>query len=161
MNKFTTKSFLVVGLSVAVVVPSFAEMVKTSGQVCWMGERNSIATSKENAAFTYELDWIFTSDDRDPEKAVTGKCIGLVGIVSKKPDAVPNFCTHIGPDGSTYMSTGANEADGLTTRTYFGGTGKYEGIKGGSKGAATTNLKTSKGMFAGCRNFKGEYSVPG
>lgn len=138
-----------------------AEPIMRAGNVCWTGEvTSSVATSKEDRAWTFKINFVFTPDG-DTKQALTGECVGIGSIVAGKPELLPNFCTHILKDGATYMSRGISDAMDSQLRTYYGGTGSLKGIKGGSEGMPQIRLKAPKGKFAGCRSFKSEYTVGG
>ncbi len=162
MRQGIGKGLVVAAVTLAIASIATAETTKESGKVCWTGKTNVISTTKADVAFTWELDWVYTSDDMNPAKSSTGKCIGIRGIVAGIKESPPQFCTHFAADGSTVMSRTLAGLPGDTSEgTYFGGTGALKEMTGTIRGAKPEEMKAPKGMFAGCRRLEVEYSLPG
>lgn len=150
-----------IALTLASASNTMAATETASGKVCWTGKTNVIATTKADVAYTFYVDYVYTSDDEDPSKSLTGKCVGVEGIVGGKKESIPHFCTHHAQDGSTFMSRRLNDsANGTQTSVLFGGTGSRKGVTGSGKGGKTEKMKAPKGMFAGCRKVEAEYTLP-
>lgn len=148
--------------ALAVALPaasvSFAEPVKDSGTICFTGEIDRLGTTGKDVTWIWTLEWTFMSDDKDPERAASGKCFGSGALIGGKPEANPYFCTHKPVGGGSYMSRGVGGRGGNKTE-FFGGTEKYEGISGGSIGGPEIQLPADKGHFAACRQYDAEYTL--
>jgi len=150
-----------VALILATASTATAATEKRSGKVCWTGKANVIATTEADMGLTWEVDFVYTSDDDDPAKSSTGKCVGVQGIMAGEKENPPHFCSILAADGSTFMSRVTPSPDGTQEAVFFGGTGALKGISGGNKGAKAEEMKAPKGMFAGCRKIEGKHTIPG
>jgi len=160
MKQEMTKGLCAVALILATTSSATAATEKGSGKVCWTGKTNVIATTKVDLAYTWALDFVYTSDDEDPKKSTTGKCVGMSGFVAGKQERTPHFCTILSADGSTHMSRIVTSPDETQASVRFGGTGALKGVTGSYRGQKPEEMKAPKGMFAGCRKLEGEITLP-
>jgi len=158
MNTRTFIMCLGLGVSIAAVSTSYAETVKTSGDVCWTGEIEYIGTTKKDTAWIWKIDWTYLSDDKDPKKGASGKCFGSGGLINGKPDISTQFCSYNQVGGGKFMSNGIGGQEG-SKATYFGGIEKYAGVTGEFIGTARVNLPAGDGRLVGCRHGSGEYTI--
>lgn len=159
MKRVTKSTLFAMAASLVFAPGALAKTTKLVGTSCWTGERSLISTSKGNMAWTYTLNFTFLPDDKDAENLIAGTCIGSGALVAGKPESLPLFCSNLTGDGSTFMGRVEGGAEEMKS-SYFGGTGKFEGITGGSVGGPRMKFPAPKGSFAGCRPVEIEYTVP-
>lgn len=159
MNYRTTALVLASAMFAAMASPVLAETIKTSGTVCWNGQLDLIATSDKDAGWTWKLTYTFVSDDKDPARSSSGRCLGSGGNMNGNVEAAPWYCISTNADGSKHMMRGEGGIQG-NKGVYFGGTEKRKGISGSFIGEAGIQLPAEQGSFAGCRHSTGEITIP-
>jgi hypothetical protein len=137
---------------------TLAAPVKTAGLYCWTGDIEYIATTKKDMGWSWSIDLTYFPDDKDPEKAASGRCFGTGGMIAGKAESSAEFCIIKSKDGSTYMSRIVGGAEG-NKGMFFGGTGTYEGITGGSVGGPRVSAPAEKGKLAACRHVEAEFTT--
>ena len=147
-------------LALALSAPALAKSEKFSGTSCWSGKSDVLATTKADMGWAFTMNYTWLADDQDPNKSMSGRCVGSGGMVGGKYHSAPFFCNVMAADGSTYMVTGTGtpaKLDGVL----FGGTGVFKGISGTVKGGAQVNRPAPQGEFAACRHQTVERTTPG
>ncbi len=159
MNYRTTALVLASAMFATMVSPVLAKTIKSSGTVCYTGKLDMIATSKKDAGWTFKLSFTYVSDDKDPARGSSGRCLGSGGSINGKPESAPWFCISNNADGSMHMARGEGGIKG-NKGVYFGGTENRKGISGSFVGAAGIQLPAEQGSFAACRHSTGEIIIP-
>ena len=134
----------------ALATPALAKTETMKGTSCWTGKLDVVSTTAKDMGWAYSLNYVWLSDDNDPKKSVTGRCVGSGGLINGKYQSAPFFCDTITADGSKYMGSGIGTPEKLDA-VLFGGTGKFKGVSGTVKGGPQISLGAPQGEFASCR----------
>ena len=127
---------------------------------CWTAVRNTIAFSKENNAFTFE---IIGANRTDPSGGMfdmeSFHCVGSQAVFGKKVSSI-STCESVDRDGDkrlTYFYTGS---DGKYVRETVAGTGKYEGLVATGTVKAIGPFPVIKpGTYQNCNRHTGTYKM--
>jgi len=157
ISVFASALTLAGGLSV-LASGATSETVTTAGVVCWTGDIEFLSTTEQDMAWVWTVDWTYTPDDRDMQKASTGRCLGSGGMIGGAVDVSNEYCVHNRQGGATYMSQGKSSPQGSKS-IMFGGTGIMAGVVGGWTGSERIKLPAADGKLAGCRATSGEYTT--
>jgi hypothetical protein len=159
MNSTITISAIALAASLSLMASQAStQTIETAGVVCWTGDIEFMGTTDKDMGWVWTVDWTYTSDDKDMQRAATGRCLGSGGMIDGKPEASNEYCIHNRQDGATFMSQGQSSAKG-SKATMFGGTGALAGVAGGWTGGERIQLPVSDGKLAGCRVTAGEYTL--
>jgi hypothetical protein len=146
-------------ISIGLTSQIHAASYKTGGTVCWTGDIEYLATTKKDMGWAWSLNFTYLSDSDDPAKNSSGRCLGSGGMVDGTPEASPFFCQVNFKDGAKHMVRGVGGAKSVE-EIYYGGSGRLAGIAGTAAGDARIDLPAESGKIAGCRNVKGEFTLP-
>ena len=127
---------------------------------CYGGELTIIKHTKAHIAYTMHLTGTLRSNLPDsPVGLMSSECVGA-GSVMEGVAKSNGFCEFIDKDGDKYMGNwDRTEKEGKWTVT--NGTGKFTGVSGGGSIQLIAFPRgLSPGMFSGCSNSTGTYTLP-
>ena len=135
--------------------PSRAEEWKATGQFGWFGVGKAYQIEKGHVYWVGEFTGTFFNDkgkdglfDRDGVK-----CPAYFDFdINNKKSRAGGYCVISDTNGDQAYLSWQNEGDGVTgpgTFQYTGGTGKYEGIKGGGTFVGVTQINWVDGLSSG------------
>ncbi len=151
------------GFAVTYAFSAFAQLPKTltyENIHCYGGKLAMIKHTKAHIAYTIHFTGTLQSNLPDsPVGLMSSECVG-VGSVMEGVAKSNGFCEFIDQDGDKYMGnwdrTGKEGKWTVTT-----GTGKFTGISGGGSFQLIEFPRgLSPGMFSGCSNSTGTYTLP-
>lgn len=127
-------------------------------RACWTGTSKTIVRGKGDIAMSLETHGTYLRDNEDSPFYLTSfHCVGAGTVVNGKRE-ITTFCEITDKDGDKAFS---ENRPGVGLR-FVGGTGKFEGITGGTTGGSLLGrwAAPEKGHFAGCARGDYKYTIP-